>query len=72
MYVKVHKNCENTGRIQKISWARNHFVKFDIYFLGISLETTDYIYLFGYTVFFHWKFILLNLLVDSVLILINT
>ena len=42
MYVKVHKNCEDTGRIQKLLWARYRFVKFDIYFLGLSLEITNY------------------------------
>ena len=33
MNVKFHKNCENTGKILKISCVRCHFVKFDIYFL---------------------------------------
>ena len=28
--VKFHKNCENTGKIVKISCVRCHFVKFDI------------------------------------------
>ena len=32
--VKFHKNCEKTGEVLKISCARCHFVKFDIYFLG--------------------------------------
>ena len=32
MNVKFHKNCENTGKILKISCVRCHFVKFDIYF----------------------------------------
>ena len=36
--VKFHKNCENTSKILKISCVRCHFVKFDIYFLGISQE----------------------------------
>ena len=36
MNVKFHKNCENTGKILKISCVRCHFVKFDIYFLGVS------------------------------------
>ena len=33
---KFHKNCENTGKILKISSVRCHFVKFDIniIFLG--------------------------------------
>ena len=30
MNVKFHKNCENTGKILKISCVRRHFVKFDI------------------------------------------
>ena len=34
--VKFHKNCENTGKIMKISYVRCHFVKFDIYFHGLS------------------------------------
>ena len=38
MNVKFHKNCENTGKILKISCVRCHFVKFDKYFLGLSLE----------------------------------
>ena len=32
MTVKFHKNCENMGKILKISCARFHFVKFDIFF----------------------------------------
>ena len=28
--VKLHKNCENTGKILKISCVRFHFVKFGI------------------------------------------
>ena len=32
MNAKFHKNCENTGKILKISCGRSHFVKFDIYF----------------------------------------
>ena len=35
MNVKFHKNCENTGKILKISCVRCHFVKFDIHFLGL-------------------------------------
>ena len=31
MNVKFHKNCENTGKILRISCV---FVKFDIYFIG--------------------------------------
>ena len=34
MNVKFHKNCENTGKILKISCVRCNFVKFDIHFLG--------------------------------------
>ena len=34
--VKYHKNCENTGKILKISCVRCNFVKFDFYFLGLS------------------------------------
>ena len=33
--VKFHKNCENTGKILKISCVRCNFVKFDIYFSGL-------------------------------------
>ena len=29
MNVKVHKNCENPGKIPKISCVRCHFVNFD-------------------------------------------
>ena len=32
MNIKFHKNCENTGKILKITC---HFVKFDMYFLGL-------------------------------------
>ena len=35
MSVKFHKNCENTGKILKISYVRCNFVKFDIHFLGL-------------------------------------
>ena len=38
MNVKFHKDCENTGKILKISCVRCHFVKFDIYFLGLPRE----------------------------------
>ena len=34
--VKFHRNRENTGKVLKISCVRCHFVKFDIYFLGLS------------------------------------
>ena len=34
MNVKFHMNCENTGKILKISCVRCNFVKFDIHFLG--------------------------------------
>ena len=51
MNVKIHKNCENTGKILKILCERCHFVKFVIYFLGfsreiffVSLQITNYIY----------------------------
>ena len=30
--IKFHKNCENTGKILKISCVICHFVKFDINF----------------------------------------
>ena len=33
-----YKNCENTGKILKISCVRCHFVKFDISFLGLTQE----------------------------------
>ena len=35
MNVKFHKNCENTGKILKISSVRCNFVKFDIHFFGL-------------------------------------
>ena len=38
MNVKFHKNCENTGKILKISIVRCNFVKFDIHFLGLPWE----------------------------------
>ena len=38
MNVKLHKNCENTGKILKISCVTYQFVKFDIYFLGLPYE----------------------------------
>ena len=38
MNVKLHKNCQNTGKILKISCVRCNFVKFDIHFLGLPLE----------------------------------
>ena len=38
MNVKFHKNCENTGKILKISCVRCDFVKFDIHFLRLQLE----------------------------------
>ena len=46
MNVKFHKNCENTGKILKISCVRSRFVRFDIYFLELSWDiffgvTTD-------------------------------
>ena len=34
--VNFHKNCENTGKILKNSRVRCHFVKLDIYFVGLS------------------------------------
>ena len=34
MNVKVHKNCDNTDKILKISHVRCHFVKFDLSLLG--------------------------------------
>ena len=33
---KFHKNCENTGKILKISSVRCHFVKLEIYLLKLS------------------------------------
>ena len=35
MNVKFYKNCENTGKILKISIVRCNFMKSDIYFLGL-------------------------------------
>ena len=34
MNVKFHKNCENEGKILKISCVICNFVKFDIHFFG--------------------------------------
>lgn len=34
MNVKLHKNFENIGKIQKISCASCQYVKFDINFVG--------------------------------------
>ena len=42
--VKFYKNCENTGKILKISCERCHFVKFDIYFLVVGFRTCTSIY----------------------------
>ena len=44
MNVKFHKNCENAGKILKISCVRYNFVKFDIHFLGLPSEI-----FFGFT-----------------------
>ena len=38
MNVKVHKNCENPGKILKISRVRCRFVNFDTYFLELRAE----------------------------------
>ena len=38
MNVKFHKNCENTGKILKISFVRCNFVKFYIHFLMLPKE----------------------------------
>ena len=38
MNVKVHKNCENPGKILKISCVRCHFANFDTYFLELRAE----------------------------------
>ena len=35
MNVKFHMNCENTSKVLKISCARCHLEKFDIYLLGL-------------------------------------
>ena len=51
MNVKFHKNCENSGKILKISCVTYQFVKSDIYFLGLPYEiflgviTDDRLYL---------------------------
>ena len=52
MNVKFNKNCENTGKILKISCVRCQVVKFDIFvFSGshekqslVLLQVTDYIF----------------------------
>ena len=48
---KFHENCENSGKILKISCVRCHFVKFDIYlsdspkkFSLVLLQLTNYIF----------------------------
>ena len=38
MKVKFHKNCENIGKLLKISCERCNFLKFDIHFLGLPQE----------------------------------
>ena len=38
MNAKFHNNCENTGKILKISCVRYNFVKFATHFLGHSKE----------------------------------
>ena len=38
MNVKLHKNCQTTGKILKIYCVRCNFVKFDIHFLRLPLE----------------------------------
>ena len=38
MNVKFYKNCENTGKILKISCVRCNFVTFDIHFLWLPQE----------------------------------
>ena len=35
MNAKFHTNCENIGKILKISCVKCHFVKFQIHFLGL-------------------------------------
>jgi len=35
---KFHRNCVNTGKIDKFLCVRFHFVKFEIYFLGLPRE----------------------------------
>ena len=35
MNVKFLKNCENSGKLLKISCVRCNFVKFDFHFLGL-------------------------------------
>ena len=52
MNVKFYKNCENTGKILKISCVRCNFVTFDIHFSGshkkfslVLLQMTNYIIL---------------------------
>ena len=50
MNFKLHKNCENTGKILKISCVRCHFVNFDIHsgshkkFSLVLLQKTNYIF----------------------------
>ena len=49
MNVKFHKNCENSGKIMKISCERCSFVKFDIIFsvsVLFGVITDDY-YIFS-------------------------
>ena len=44
MNVKFHENCENTGKILKISCVRCNFVKFDIYFIGVPIRNFPWCY----------------------------
>ena len=34
-FAEFHRNCVNTGKIGKFLCIRFHFVKFEIYFLGL-------------------------------------
>ena len=38
MNVKFNKNCENIGKILKISFVSCNFVKFGIHFCGLPYE----------------------------------
>ena len=52
---QISKNFENTGKILKIACVRCHFVKFDIYFLGLPCEFFLLLLQMIYYIFSPWK-----------------
>ena len=55
MNVKVHKNCENPGKILKISRVRCRFVNFDSYFLELPAEIFFGVIADNYYIYSPWK-----------------